>query len=139
MRHLHFRIVIRGDFSQPWIEYAIGRLPLSTVQLRTECGFDSWKLKFQKRPIINNSSGLAQGCFSLNIQNRKNDASLFSLRNIKILTNMQKNFFEILVLTALTVGLIWTILELTPKSALLSLTILYFSQIKSKFFFASWA
>ena len=38
---------------------------------------------------------------------------------------MQKNFFEILVLTALTVGLIWTILELTPKSALLSLTILY--------------
>ena len=39
---------------------------------------------------------------------------------------MQKIFFEILVLTALTVGLIWTILELTPKSALLSLTILYF-------------
>ena len=38
---------------------------------------------------------------------------------------MQKFFFEILVLTALTVGLIWTILELTPKSALLSLTILY--------------
>ena len=35
-----------------------------------------------------------------------------------------KKFFEILVLTALTVGLIWTILELTPKSALLSLTIL---------------
>ena len=28
---------------------------------------------------------------------------------------MQKNFFEILVLTALTVGLIWTIFELTPK------------------------
>ena len=39
---------------------------------------------------------------------------------------MQKKFFEILVQTALTVGLIWTILELTPKSALLSLTILYF-------------
>ena len=38
---------------------------------------------------------------------------------------MQKFFFEILVLTALTVGLIWTILELTPKSALLSFTILY--------------
>ena len=37
---------------------------------------------------------------------------------------MQKIVFEILVLTALTVGLIWTILELTPKSALLSLTIL---------------
>ena len=36
---------------------------------------------------------------------------------------MQKNIFEILVLTALTVGLIWTILELTPKSVLLSLTI----------------
>ena len=81
-------------------------------------------MKFQKRPIISNSSGLAQGCFSLNIQNRKNDASLFSLRNIKILTNMQKKIFEILVLTALTVGLIWTILELTPKSALLSFTIL---------------
>ena len=41
---------------------------------------------------------------------------------------MQKNFFEILVLTALTVDLIWTILELTPKSALLSLTILHFDQ-----------
>ena len=38
---------------------------------------------------------------------------------------MQKKKNEILVLTALTVGLIWTILELTPKSALLSLTILY--------------
>ena len=38
---------------------------------------------------------------------------------------MPKKIFEILVLTALTVGLIWTILELTPKSALLSLTILY--------------
>ena len=37
-----------------------------------------------------------------------------------------KNFFDILVQTALTVGLIWTLLELTPKSALLSLTILYF-------------
>ena len=34
---------------------------------------------------------------------------------------MQKKVFEILVQTALTVGLIWTILELTPKSALLSL------------------
>ena len=32
---------------------------------------------------------------------------------------------EILVQTVLTVGLFWTILELTPKSALLSLTILY--------------
>ena len=37
---------------------------------------------------------------------------------------MQKQFLGILVLTAMTVGLIWTILELTPKSALLSLTIL---------------
>ena len=34
---------------------------------------------------------------------------------------MQKIFFEILVQTALTVGLFWTILKLTPKSALLSL------------------
>ena len=32
----------------------------------------------------------------------KNGTSLFSLRNIKILTNMQKFFFEILVRTALT-------------------------------------
>ena len=40
---------------------------------------------------------------------------------------MQKNFFEILVQTALTVGLFWTILKLTPKSALLSFTILYYS------------
>ena len=38
---------------------------------------------------------------------------------------MQKKFFEILVQTALTVGLFWTILKLTPKSALLSFTILY--------------
>ena len=37
-----------------------------------------------------NSSGLAHGCFSLNVQNRKNDTSLFSFRNIKILKNMQK-------------------------------------------------
>ena len=54
----------------------------------------------------------------------KNDASLFSLRNMKILTNMQKIFFEILVQIALTVGLFWTILKLTPKSTLLSFTIL---------------
>ena len=39
---------------------------------------------------------------------------------------MQKIFFEILVQTALTVGLFWTILKLTPKSALLSFTILYY-------------
>ena len=39
---------------------------------------------------------------------------------------MQEFFFEILVLTALTVGIIWTILKLIPKSALLPLTILYF-------------
>ena len=38
---------------------------------------------------------------------------------------MQKKFFETLVQTALTVGLFWTILKLTPKSALLSFTILY--------------
>ena len=55
----------------------------------------------------------------------KNDTSLFSLRNIKILTNMQKKIFLILVQTALNVGLIWRILKLTSKSALLSLTILY--------------
>ena len=39
-------------------------------------------------------------------------------------------FFEILVLTALTVGLI---LELTPKSALLSLTTLYSKPIKNAY------
>ena len=60
----------------------------------------------------------------------KNDTSLFSLRNIKILTNMQKIFFEILVQTALTVGLFWTILKLTPKSTLLSFTILYYDVMK---------
>ena len=38
---------------------------------------------------------------------------------------MQNKKFEILVQTALTVGLFWTILKLTPKSALLSFTILY--------------
>ena len=38
---------------------------------------------------------------------------------------MQKIFFEILVQTALNVGLFWTILKLTPKSALLPFTILY--------------
>ena len=46
---------------------------------------------------------------------------------------MQKIFFEILVLTALTVGLIWTILELTPKSSLLSFTLLYFHWITKEF------
>ena len=41
-----------------------------------------------------------------------------------LLTNMQKN--EILVQTALTVGLFWTILKSTALlSALLSFTILY--------------
>ena len=49
-----------------------------------------------------------------------------------------KNFFEILVLTALTVGLIWTILELTPKSAPLSLTNNYTAvQIHTYIFFLS--
>ena len=56
----------------------------------------------------------------------KNDTSLFSLRNIEILTNMQKIFFVILLQTALTVGLFWTILKSIPMSALLSFTILYF-------------
>ena len=70
------------------------------------------------RPVVFPSLSL------LNIQNMKNDTSLFSLRNIKILTNMQKKIFENLVQTALTVGLFWTILKLTPKSALLSFTIL---------------
>ena len=46
---------------------------------------------------------------------------------------MQKNFFEILVLTALNVGLIWTILELTPKSALLSYTILHVGHYLRKY------
>ena len=41
---------------------------------------------------------------------------------------MQKKFFEILVQTAFTVGLFWTILKLTPKSALLSFTILYLEE-----------
>ena len=45
---------------------------------------------------------------------------------------MQKNFFDILVQTALTVGLFWTILKLTPKSALLSFTILYYFQKREK-------
>ena len=40
----------------------------------------------------------------MDIQNIKNDTSLFSLRNIKILANMKKTFFEILVETALIVG-----------------------------------
>ena len=42
-------------------------------------------------------------------------------------------FFEILVQTALTVGLFWTILKLTPKSALLSFTILYARVLGSVF------
>ena len=37
---------------------------------------------------------------------------------------MQKNFFDILVQAASTVGLFWTILKLTPKFALLSFNIL---------------
>ena len=39
-----------------------------------------------------------------------------------------KKIFEILVLTALTVGLIWTLLELIPKSVLLSLSMLQFKE-----------
>jgi hypothetical protein len=62
--------------------------------------------------------------FSLNIKNSKNDTSLFSLRNIKLLAKMQKKFFEILVQTAFFVGKILTIQKITPKSALLSLTIM---------------
>ena len=46
----------------------------------------NWNSK--KRPIISNSSGLVQSCFSLNIQNRKNDASLY--QNID---KYAKNFF----------------------------------------------
>ena len=42
---------------------------------------------------------------------------------------MKKKFFEILVRTALTVGLFWTILKLAPKTALLSFTILYSSAL----------
>ena len=43
---------------------------------------------------------------------------------------MQKIFFfEILLQTALIVCLFWTILKLTPKSVLLSLTILYSKDI----------
>ena len=59
---------------------------------------------------------------SLNTQDTKNDELLFSLRNIKV---MQKNVFGILVQTALIVGQFWTIGKTTPKSVLLSLTILY--------------
>ena len=44
------------------------------------------------------------GCFSLNIQNRKNDTSLFSFRNIKIMAKLKKNDLEILVQTALVCG-----------------------------------
>ena len=54
----------------------------------------SWETQIPKKNIISNSSGLAYGCFSLNIQNRKNDASSFSLRNIKMLTNMQKKIVK---------------------------------------------
>ena len=77
--------------------------------------------KFQNPPIIINGP---VDCFILN---RKNDASLFSLRNIKILQNMQ-NIFEILVQTALLMGGFWTIQKINPKSALLSLTMLIFGQ-----------
>ena len=66
----------------------------------------------------------------------KKDTSLFSLRNIRILTNMQKKFFEILVQTALTVGLFWTILKLTPKSALLYFTILHGQRTPRESFFS---
>ena len=48
---------------------------------------------------------------------------------------MQRNFFEILVQTALTVGLFWTILKVTPKSALLSFTILYYEIINKTLVF----
>ena len=66
--------------------------------------------------------------FSLNIQNSKSDVgdgSLFFLRNIKIITKMQNFVFGILVKIALTVGQFWKIEKITPKYALLSLSILY--------------
>ena len=49
---------------------------------------------------------------------------LFSQKYKNIDKYAKNFFFEILVQTALTVGLFWTILKLTPKSALLSFTIL---------------
>ena len=51
------------------------------------------------------------GCFSLNIQNKRNDASLFSLKNNE--QTVKKN---------VNVGGFWTIQKITPKSTLLSLT-----------------
>ena len=42
---------------------------------------------------------------------------------------MQKNFFDILVQTALTVGLFWTILKSTPKSA--RTTVLYYTVVRT--------
>ena len=36
-----------------------------------------WQLKIENLPIINNGPGLKNVCFSLNIQNRKNDMYLF--------------------------------------------------------------
>ena len=44
----------------------------------------------------------------------------FFFQKYKNIDKYAKNFFEILVQTAFTVGLLWTILKLTPKSALLS-------------------
>ena len=62
----------------------------NAVQYSKDSNADLTVGNIQKRLITRHSSGLAQGCFSLNIQNRKNDASLFSLICIKILTNKQK-------------------------------------------------
>jgi len=91
---------------------------LSTISENKKPG-NSGSLGFDYS-IVENS------CFSLNIQNRKNYNSLFSLRNIKIMTKQQKIFFEILVQTALFVGQFWTILKITPKSTLLFITTLWF-------------
>ena len=53
------------------------------------------------------------------------------LRNIKILTKMQKKKYEILIQTDFVMGRFWTIQKITLKFALLSLTILYIKDIVS--------
>jgi len=63
---------------------------------------------------------LKKGWFSLNIQNSKNDTSLFSLGNIKILSNIfadSINYGRILK-------------KITAESAFMSLTIIYCSYLR---------
>jgi hypothetical protein len=103
---------------------------------RSEIWFDRWKLRVQNRPIISNSCNLNQNYYWLwvyfglsvsKFQNMKNDTSLFSFRNIKILTNIDKYaifFFFNFGADSLNCGSILDNIEINPE---VCTTVLYYT------------